>query len=887
MQPKVNAVWDQFKAGKIDRAEAERQVMEISGGLRPMQWEGTPEGKSAAEGGVSFNHTQTEPRTLPPANTKEKVTVSLSAYTKSIPTLRRLRNLAAKGDEKAHALLQAIAMDATREVLRGTSAKLQIANVTGLYGGEIEQSLQVIISFNHAERNVIIGRLKAFAETFDQEQVHVLRAVKEKPGHQYADGSYSTMVSRWELSRALSKKEITKVIRDSNLYGLTFSDTFVTAYFVNQPNAKKEDGTPYTETEQLNDFITNAGRADVALGGKVSGTRREVARLWPYGDRGDGHIGWPGVPSGVSGEPGIRSESVRVAKQYIDGLKRSDGTSGEIPGGSSAETVKRSERRDGSVSAVGIHYSFAQRQQLSSAAFGSGLPGAELERVAASTDPRIQHRIYFYVNAGRAINPEAGVGAHAHRAELSNLYDQGADALDLKLGRDANAFESAILDAGFDGYLSHEAGIAVQLGQRSTSVKYMGLNNNPDVPLAERATPSQYRATLAAIGANRSLPMGKMSGADWKRLVPSLMPQLDVSHLTDDGQYYKNQLAAAPSEARPDAARESSSAGSSLQGESGGRQNQGTGGSLSRLATLDESIAPTPPESKESTPRIIGDSGREYTPGQLALHKRVGRETNDLTTLEKLKAWSSKHWVQGIVDQFAPVKDLSTHAYTLMRLSKGATGAFEAFMQHGKLSLKDGAYDADRTGGVMQSVFFPLGKETTDFLYWIAGNRAERLAMEGKERLFTPADMAAAKSLADGTTDFDYVLKDRKSNGLSGSMADAGCSRQSPIAVRHVSRLTERRPKWDRKHCLMHGEWPPAATLHASGTSCPPAPTRRCADRTRSPVRAGLTNPTEDRCALPPPLLLPTAEARAPGRCVVAGWIRQCGRGSSSRCRHR
>jgi hypothetical protein len=51
-----------------------------------------------------------------------------------------------------------------------------------------------------------------------------------------------------------------------------------------------------------------------------------------------------------------------------------------------------------------------------------------------------------------------------------------------------------------------------------------------------------------------------------------------------------------------------------------------------------------------------------------------------------------------------------------------------------------------------------LGRETTDFLYWIAGNRAERLAAEGKERLYTTQDIAAAKSLANGTTDFDYTL---------------------------------------------------------------------------------------------------------------------------------
>ena len=30
-----------------------------------------------------------------------------------------------------------------------------------------------------------------------------------------------------------------------------------------------------------------------------------------------------------------------------------------------------------------------------------------------------------------------------------------------------------------------------------------------------------------------------------------------------------------------------------------------------------------------------------------------------------------------------------------------------------------------------------------------------------------------------------------------------------------------RAPNWHRKHRLMHGEWPLAATLHASGTSLP------------------------------------------------------------------
>jgi hypothetical protein len=43
----------------------------------------------------------------------------------------------------------------------------------------------------------------------------------------------------------------------------------------------------------------------------------------------------------------------------------------------------------------------------------------------------------------------------------------------------------------------------------------------------------------------------------------------------------------------------------------------------------------------------------------------------------------------------------------------------------------------------------------------MAGNRAERLMGEGKERLFTPADIEAFKSLEQGTTNFDYTLRRR------------------------------------------------------------------------------------------------------------------------------
>jgi len=540
MQPKIEAVWDKFKAKKIDRAEAERQVLEISGGLRPMQWEGHDKGKSAADGATSFSHDKNAPRTLPPSNTKEKVTVSMSAYTTSIPALRQLRNMAAKGDAKAHTLLQNIALDAAKEMFKGTSAKIKADFVTGLYGGATEPSLSVAVTFNHAERNEIMARLKQFADTFDQEQVHVLRQAKEKLGHVYQDGSYATPVYRWDLNQALSAKEVAKVIKDSGLYGLTFNDSFVTAYFVDQPSATKKDGTPYTHEEQQDDFTAGAEKARVALGAKVAKAGRSVARLWAYGDRGDGAVGWPGVRSGVSAEQGIRTESVRVAKQYIDATKATPKLSParyEQPAtdGGVAGQDRPSDRRLGQVDVTGTHYSREQREHLSGVFFGTGLNAEEGKRIQEAKDQRLKSRLYAYVNEGQGVFPEAGVGAYAHTVKLDNLYDLKADPLGIRQKtQDANDRESLILDSGFDGYYAPgifgRQGVAILMGGAATR----GVTPNNTVAPAVSASEAQKPARRT------DLPLGQMTGAEWKKLEPR------ATDLEDGKSYYRSDLKFSP-----------------------------------------------------------------------------------------------------------------------------------------------------------------------------------------------------------------------------------------------------------------------------------------------------------------------------------------------------
>lgn len=129
------------------------------------------------------------------------------------------------------------------------------------------------------------------------------------------------------------------------------------------------------------------------------------------------------------------------------------------------------------------HFSREPRKTLYSSMHGNGLQDANREQFSEAEDPRIRERIYFYADKGTGINPLGGLGGHAHRAKVSNVYDMNADPQGLRKGKTLPAFESAVLDAGFDGYLDRrdgtQTGVIVMLGKRSVDPEYIGLN--PDL----------------------------------------------------------------------------------------------------------------------------------------------------------------------------------------------------------------------------------------------------------------------------------------------------------------------------------------------------------------------------------------------------------------------
>ena len=153
--------------------------------------------------------------------------------------------------------------------------------------------------------------------------------------------------------------------------------------------------------------------------------------------------------------------------------------------------------RAGAISVVGRHYSTTPRQTLSGAYYGQGLKGAERTRLDSSTDPRLKNRVYFYVDQGAGIRPESGVGGYAHEAKLDNIYDPQTRLI--KPQADANAFESAVINAGFDGYVApfgNGQSAVVLLGQKHKAVPVRQIGQPRAAALSAEAAPTTLKKGL-------------------------------------------------------------------------------------------------------------------------------------------------------------------------------------------------------------------------------------------------------------------------------------------------------------------------------------------------------------------------------------------------------
>ncbi|WP_299202596.1 LPD38 domain-containing protein [uncultured Amphritea sp.] len=126
---------------------------------------------------------------------------------------------------------------------------------------------------------------------------------------------------------------------------------------------------------------------------------------------------------------------------------------------------------------------------------------------------------------------------------------------------------------------------------------------------------------------------------------------------------------------------------------------------------------------------------------------------------------------QGVVDRYAALFELDKQvhgesviedhtafsSWVLAKMSHAADGALAALMSYGRIQINDGVIELksgqEGSEGLM-GVLSQLGSgpEIERFLGWIAANRSQKLASEGRENLFTEEEVAAGVDLNRGTT---------------------------------------------------------------------------------------------------------------------------------------
>lgn len=152
----------------------------------------------------------------------------------------------------------------------------------------------------------------------------------------------------------------------------------------------------------------------------------------------------------------------------------------------------------------------------------------------------------------------------------------------------------------------------------------------------------------------------------------------------------------------------------------------------------------------DSAPESLFDAAH-LTPDQRAAIERVfGKPLTYRERARKLFANAGLKLTQGLVDQFAPLKDLGMREYILARMTKASDGTLEAALRYGVPHLKDDIFDIDTSKKGFIDRLKNLAGEQDLWAAWMAAQRAEQLKAQGKENLFTDADIRELKGLAAG-----------------------------------------------------------------------------------------------------------------------------------------
>ena len=131
-----------------------------------------------------------------------------------------------------------------------------------------------------------------------------------------------------------------------------------------------------------------------------------------------------------------------------------------------------------------------------------------------------------------------------------------------------------------------------------------------------------------------------------------------------------------------------------------------------------------------------------------------------------VEAWKDnwgRQFQQGYLDQFTGISQaverelgglpVDQDPYVAARLANGgASSVMRGLLLHGQAAWADNGQHLVKIPGTrgLLDILAPLGEDLNDFFGWMIGNRAARLAKEGRERNLTPAQIQTLQDLAKG-----------------------------------------------------------------------------------------------------------------------------------------
>jgi hypothetical protein len=278
IKPKIRTEWSKYKNGEQSFDDTREKVMKIAGGIDNPDWVGSGAGDFVSNGGASYDKAFTPEggvRLREAKDIRENLTFNLSAVTNSIPGLRELYARAMGRDKEAYTLLQKVAESSLKFLLSKTNARVNVDYAKGVYLSDREPSISVSVSFAEKQMPEVMAGLAKFADSYNQQQIHVRQETAQKFGHDFGDGSYATAVYEIDLKKPLSNDAISRVIDESGLQGFTITDQKLTTYFVR---------TEGNEQNNFKSFTDRVKRVHGLVGVGSSRIKQTVERLYVYGD---------------------------------------------------------------------------------------------------------------------------------------------------------------------------------------------------------------------------------------------------------------------------------------------------------------------------------------------------------------------------------------------------------------------------------------------------------------------------------------------------------------------------------------------------------------------------------------------------------------------------